>query len=145
MKNELLRHTLSTIHYRFGKSIEGYQESFGEFSLGNGSRSPKEIINHMYDVLYSTRVFIERESLPDEKIDKLDLKKEIERFHIELNKIDELLGKKSLDLSYSKRLIQGPISDIITHIGQISMLQRLNKNPIEGEDFSKSEIVTGLK
>ncbi len=144
MKNELLRHIISTIKYRFDKSIKGSHQSFGDFSLGNDSRSPIEIINHMYDVILSTRVFIEKETFPQGKSEKLGLDKEIERFNAELSKVDQLLAHKSLDINYSKRLLQGPFSDVLTHIGQLSMLQRFVENPIEREDFSRSDIKTGI-
>jgi hypothetical protein len=49
-----------------------------------------------------------------------------------------------LTVNYSKRLLQGPFSDILTHIGQVSMLQRLNGKPIDGEDFSAASIKTGI-
>jgi len=143
MNNELLRHIISTIEYRFEKSIKGSRQTFGDFSLGKQSRSPIEIVHHMYDVMYSTRIFIEQESLPKERIETLSFEIEIKRFNAELRKVDQLLDKKNLDINYSKRLIQGPFSDILTHIGQIAMLQRLVDNPIDGEDFSKSEIKTG--
>ncbi|MEO1418052.1 MAG: hypothetical protein AAFW00_22400 [Bacteroidota bacterium] len=144
MKNELLRHIISTIKYRFEKSINGSHQAFSDFSLGKGSRSPKEIIYHMNDVIYSTRIFIEEEFLPQEKLMSLSFDNEIERFKTELSRVDQLLDHKELDINYSKRLFQGPFSDILTHIGQIAMLQRLADNPIEREDFSGSEIKTGI-
>jgi hypothetical protein len=144
MNNELLRHIISTIKYRFEKSIKGSHQTFGDFSLGKESRNPREIVHHMYDVIYSTRVFIEQESLPQEKIEKLSFENEIERFNAGLSKVDQLLDEKNLDINYSKRLVQGPFSDILTHIGQIAMLQRLVDKPIDREDFSRSEIRTGI-
>ena len=145
MKNELLRHIISTIKYSFEKSINGSTDTFSDFSLGKDSRSPKEIVQHMNEVIYSTTVFIEKESLPQTKLEKLNFEKEIERFKAELSRADKLLDKENLDINYSKRLIQGPFSDLLTHIGQIAMLQRLVDNPIDGEDFSRSEIKTGEK
>ncbi|MGB3180765.1 MAG: hypothetical protein WBB45_05210 [Cyclobacteriaceae bacterium] len=144
MKNELLRHIISTIRYRFDKSVRGSKEAFADFSLGRESRSPAEIVHHMYDVIYSTRVFIEQESLPAGEIQLLGFEDEIDRFNLELGKIDRLLEERSLDINYSKRLVQGPFSDVLTHIGQLAMLQRLTGNPIDGEDFSGSNIKTGL-
>lgn len=135
---------ISTIKYRFEKSTNGSNEAFSDFSLGKESRSPKEIVEHMNDVIYSTRVFIEQESLPQHKIERLSFENEIERFKAELRRVDHLLDKENLDVNYSKRLIQGPFSDILNHIGQIAMLQRLVDNPIDGEDFSRSEIKTGI-
>ncbi|MGK0364764.1 MAG: hypothetical protein ACI85O_001822 [Saprospiraceae bacterium] len=58
MKNELLRHTIATIKYRFDKSFIDSKENFGEFNLGKGSRNPTEIVNHMYHVLNSTRTIV---------------------------------------------------------------------------------------
>lgn len=144
MNNELLRHIISTIKYRFENSVKGSQPAFGDFSLGNGSRSPRQIINHMYDVIHSTRVFIEQETLPQGEISELSFEDEIKRFNTELDRIDQSLDHKPLHINYSKRLVQGPFSDVLTHIGQIAMLQRLVENPIHWEDFSSSDITTGL-
>jgi len=142
MKNEYLRHTIATINYRFLKSVKDAKIEFGDFNLGKGSRSSNEIINHMYDVLNSTRIFIETEIFDKKTPEKLNFQMEIERFKMELNKIDKTLATKELNIDYSKRLLQGPLSDILTHIGQISMLQRLNNKPISAEDFSSAEINT---
>lgn len=140
MKNEYLRHTLATIDYRFQKSVKYRNTHFGDFSLGKASRSPKEIINHMYSVLSSTTLFIQEERIIKDEPDKLNLELEINRFNLEIKKLDKVLLEIELDLNYSKKLLQGPLSDILTHIGQISMLSRLNNNPIEKEDFSAASI-----
>ena len=136
MKNEFLRHTLSTIAYRFQKAMKKAEMDFGDFTLGKESRTPNEIINHMYHVLNSTRIFIVEERILKELPEKLNLKLEIDRFNFELKNIDYVLVDNDLGINYSKRLLQGPLSDILTHIGQISMLSRLYGNPITGEDYS---------
>jgi len=142
VKNEYLRHTLSTINYRFQKSVKYRNADFGDFSLGKESRSPKEIINHMYFVLRSTTLYIEEEKIQTVEPDKLNLELEIDRFSLEIQNLDKVLTENELDINYSKRLLQGPLSDVLTHIGQMSMLSRINNNPIEWEDFSSSKIQT---
>jgi len=142
MTNEYLRHTLATIQYRFQKSVKYKNDEFENFSIGKGSRSPKEIINHMYSVLNATKIYIEEERQVKEIPEKLILNLEIERFEQELKSLDMILSKKELPIAYSKRLLQGPLSDILTHIGQIAMLSRLNNHPIEAEDFSATVIKT---
>lgn len=144
MKNEFLRHTLSTIAYRFQKAVSKAETEFGNFTAGNGSRTPNEIINHMYHVLHTTRVFILEGNYSKEQPEKLNLESEIDRFNTEVRNLDILLTEKQLDINYAKRLLQGPLSDLLTHIGQISMLSRLNGNPIMGEDFSSATIKTGI-
>ena len=144
MKNEYLRHALSTISYRFQKAVKNAEINFGDFTIGKGSRTPNEIINHMYYVLSATRIYIQEESTPKQLPEKLNLKLEIDRFNLELKSLDKVLSDKELEMNYSKRLLQGPFSDILTHIGQISMLRRLSGNPIKGEDFSSAPITTGI-
>ena len=140
MKNEYLRHTLATIKYRFQKSVKYRNTEFGDFTLGKGSRTTREIIHHMFSVLKSTATFVLEERFLKELPEKLDLEEEINRFYTGIKDLDEALAHHELDINYSKRLLQGPLSDVLTHIGQISMLSRLNNNPIEGEDFSAATI-----
>jgi len=143
MKNEYLRHTIATIAYRFQKSVKNAGDDFGDFSAGKGSRTTNEIINHMYHVLSATRIHIEKERFEKELPKKMNLKLEVDRFNSELKHFDKTLADTALGMDYSKRLLQGPLSDILTHIGQISMLSRLNDNPIEGENFAAATIRTG--
>ena len=144
MENEFLRHTLSTIAYRFRKAVGNAETEFGNFSAGRESRTPIEIINHMYYVLRATRLFIDEEKYNQVQPEELDLKLEMNRFNAELKNLDNVIVNKELEINYTKRLIQGPLSDILTHIGQISMLSRLNGNPIMEEDFSSAPITTGI-
>ncbi|NOQ73138.1 MAG: hypothetical protein GQ574_14120 [Crocinitomix sp.] len=144
MKNEFLRHTIATIKYRFDKSISDRKENFGEFSLGKGSRNPTEIVYHMFQVIHATRTFLEEERFDAEQPSKLTIAAEIERFNQELIKTDTALDTDELPVLYAKKLLQGPFSDILTHIGQLAMLQRLNDKPIQGEDFSQAHIKTGM-
>jgi hypothetical protein len=145
MKNEFLRHTISTINYRFEKSATDRTEKFGKFSLGKESRNPIEIVNHMYHVLYATRIFIEEERLNTEQPKKTTLAEEIKRFNKELINIDKALDQNELPVNYAKKLLQGPFSDILTHIGQIAMMQRLFDNAIRPEDYSAASIETGMQ
>ena len=143
MKNEFLRHTLSTIDYRFQKSVKKADDNFGDFTLGKGSRTPRQIINHMYDVLHGTRLFVNQEKAETKEPELLSLESEIKRFNDELKTLDFVFSEKELEVNFVKRLLQGPLSDILTHIGQISMLSRMNDHPIKHEDFSAAHITTG--
>ena len=144
MENEYLRHTLSTIAYRFQKAVKNVEMDFGDFSAGRESRTPNEIINHMYHILNATKIYILKERSQKELPKKLNLKLEIDRFNLELKNVDNVLADKDLGINFTKRLLQGPFSDILTHIGQISILSRLDGNPIKGEDFSSASIKTGI-
>lgn len=142
--NEYLRHTLATIAYRFQKSVSGSTNEFGNFNLGYGSRKTTEIVNHIYQMLKATKDFIQDGKYDEEIPETLSLKLEIDRINDELQELDRVLTKKNLGSDFSKRLIQGPLADILTHIGQISMMSRLNGNSIDGEDFASAPITIGV-
>ncbi len=144
MKNEYLRHTVATIKYRFEKSVRNSKPDFGEFNPGNGSRNPSEIINHMYHVLSSVTSFLEKGETKTNQPKQMTLREEIIRFNHELSNVDEAMIGNEIEIAAGKKLLQGPLADILTHIGQISMLQRLHDNPIMEEDFSSAAIDTGL-
>ena len=143
MTNELLRHIVATIGYRFKKSITNSNENFGDFKIGKDTRTPTEIVNHMFDLLSKTKIFITEERFDNLAPTRLDFNSEVERFHLELSNLDNAFSKNELDINYSKRLLQGPLSDIMCHVGQISMLSGLNGNRIQAEDYSSATIQTG--
>lgn len=140
MENELLRHLLATISYRFEKVVNHVGTDFGRFSLGSGVRTPQEILNHMFQVLHLTGVFLQEERFIKFTPTQLPISEEVDRFRLEINKVAAILASKPLAVPYAKRLIQGPLSDILTHIGQLSMLSRLYGKPIAGEDFSSAKV-----
>ena len=143
IKNEILRHTLSTIAYRFQKSVRNAKEDFGNFQAANNSRTVIEIINHIFDIINKTKVFIKEDRFDKSIPVQLDFSSEIERLHTTLEELDFILTETNLDIEYSKKLVQGPLSDVISHIGQIALLRGLNGNKLKGEDFSLANIITG--
>ena len=42
-----------------------------------------------------------------------------------------------------EKLIQGPIGDALTHVGQIVMLRRVAGRPVRVESYFAAEIVAG--
>ena len=143
MKNELLRHTLSTIAYRFQKSVSSANEDFGNFRAAEDSRTAVEIINHIFDIINKTKVFIKDDRFDKSLPSQLDFKSEIDRFHDTLQELDFLLSETELEIDYSKKLMQGPLSDVLSHIGQIALMSGLDGNKIKGENFSSAKIITG--
>jgi hypothetical protein len=66
---------------------------------------------------------------------------EIDRFHDILEDVSRLLeaGTPLQGISESQ-LLQGPFSDVMTHIGQLSLLRRLFGSPVPPENFIFAEI-----
>jgi hypothetical protein len=144
MTNELLRHTLATIDYRFQNAIRNSNENFGTLKIGVDTRTPNEIVNHMFDLVSKTKTFIKEGRFDNVTPIPLDFDSEVNRFLLELNNLDSTFSTNELDMNYSKRLLQGPLLDIMCHVGQIAMLSGLNGNKIQAEDYSSATINTGM-
>lgn len=136
-----IRHILATIAYRFNKTVTNVDVAFGDFEAGNEVKTPNEIIHHITRVLlFAKEVF--NEEAPG-SIELLSFREETARFQKILNELDLLVCDVIIrDLPYYK-LIQGPLADVLTHVGQLAMLRRLYGSPISAEDFMEADIQSG--
>ena len=141
-KNQLLRHTLATIAYRFSKSVRSHQNSYADFQAGNDVRTPHEIVTHILQLLLWSGAAlrgVERGPKPPAQ----NFEAEILAVQEQIRLVDSLLEPEEIQISSANKLIQGPFSDILTHVGQLSMLRRLNKEILPSENFSIANIKAG--
>ena len=141
-KRELLRHTLATLAYRGGKAMREVPAEFAAYRLSDESRSPSEILAHIGDLLdwalcLAKGAHTWRESTP------LSWDRDVERFHLALQGLDDYLATDEPLSVPLERLFQGPIADALTHVGQIAMLRRVAGAPMRGENYFKAEILAG--
>lgn len=136
-----LRHLLATIAYRFQKSVDQSTPDFGNLDVGKGVRKPGEILHHMIQVLEYGKMILSKKQM--EKQPPLPWQAAILKFHEQLEILDSQIQALEEEEDRYKRLIQGPLSDVLTHIGQIAMLRRLYNEPIKRENFSKADIESG--
>jgi len=134
-KRSLLKHFLAALAYRTQKALREAPAEFGDFSVGNQTRTPSELVRHMTSVLgYSRTFFVGGQYRPDALP---TLAEEIERFHQMLETLAAHLdaGDPFLGDFTEERLLQGPFADAMTHAGQLAMLRRLYGDPIPPENF----------
>jgi hypothetical protein len=139
---EVLRHLVATIAYRGGKALRNAPAEFGAFTLGEGTRSAIQILAHISDLLeWSRRLAVgEKTWLP---IAPTDWDAEVARFFDGLANLDATLADEA-PLGFTvEQLIQGPITDIFTHIGQISLMRRRAGYPVRSEVMILSRIEAG--
>lgn len=135
---ELYRHTLATIAYRFQKAIQNAKPEYPFFEAGEGVRKPIDILHHMRLVLeYAKAIYTKQERL---KPNRLTWEEEINHFHSLLNELDHALVNLEIEEEILKKALQGPLSDVLTHIGQLATLRRLSGDPVSGESFVKANI-----
>jgi hypothetical protein len=138
----MLRHTLATIAYRGGKALRSAPPSFPSFRVGDKSRTPAEILAHIGDLL-DWALWLAKGEHTWHSSTPLPWDQEVKRFFGALEKFDDYLASDLPLGSPPEKLFQGPIADALTHVGQITMLRRLARSPMRGENYFKAEIVEG--
>jgi hypothetical protein len=142
-KREVLRHAVATVAYRGGIAVSGAPESFAMFRVNEGTRTPGEILAHIGELLEGSLYLLKGElvyiiSTP------LPWGEEVSRFFSAVGRLDSYLASDE-PLAYPvEKLIQGPIGDALTHVGQIVMLRRVAGSPVRTESYFTAEIVPGL-
>lgn len=139
---ELLRHMLATIAYRGGKAVRGAPDTFAGFQAGGATRTPGRILAHMGD-LFDWALTLARGEKAWCDATPLPWNQEAERFFQALTALDAYLASGQPLACSMETLLQGPIADALTHIGQINILRRVAGCPVRGENYSEAEIHAG--
>jgi hypothetical protein len=136
----LLRHSLATLAYRATRALG---DSTPEFAAFNGAgKRPDQILAHMGDLFDWALSMAEghprwHNSMP------LEWSAEQQRFFAALTAFDAFLASDVELHAPAERLLQGPVADAITHVGQLAMLRRMAGCPAKGENFYVAEIEAG--
>lgn len=141
-KRELLRHFLAAVAYRARKAILGAPVDFGNFEAGHGVRKPAEILFHMSNVLMHARSFLAPQARAETQIGSWET--EVTRLFSLLSELDHLLESGTpLHGRTEEQLLQGPLADAMTHVGQLAMMRRLDGAPLPKESFDEAPIRAG--
>jgi hypothetical protein len=139
---ELFRHALAALAYRAGKAMRGAPEGFAGFRSSDTSRTPGQILAHMGDLMdWTVTILRGAQAWKDTPPRAWD--QEVRRFYDSLGAVDAQLAGASPEHALLQRLVQGPLADAFTHVGQLTMLRRLAGSPVRGENYFIAEIVPG--
>lgn len=176
-----LRRLLATIDYRFALAVRDAPSDFGGFDVGEGVRTPFQIVRHLSDMLRlimeqfepvtmkttkptgdfasgpaptadhppgvapatelasnvapATEPLSGAASTTEDSSPMTEFEAESLRFRQLLRQLDEILAagarlsptREGLDFA---GLLQGPVSDALTHVGQLTLLRRLAGSPV---------------
>jgi hypothetical protein len=137
----MLRHMLATLAYRTQKALRGAPAQFGDFEVGQGVRTPHELVRHMTQVIGSARSKLRGGTFSADRLPAFA--EEVARFHLMLEALHADFGDPSLTASISdEQFLQGPLSDAMTHAGQLALLRRLCGEPVQAENFILAAVRT---
>ena len=137
----LLRHFVAAIAYRSAKALRDAPSTFATFEAGQKSRTPRQLVRHMSGVLNYALARVHEPRAP--LADRTSYEKEVERFFALLREFAEHLQELELGDAAAERLLQGPLADVMTHIGQLALLRRLSGSPVPPENFYRAAVDAG--
>ena len=141
-KRAVLRHMVATVAYRGGLAIKGAPESFATFHIHDTTRTPGEILAHIGDLLAGS-LHLAKGNLVQIESKPQPWQEEVTRFFSALKEFDSYLASAEPLACPVEKLVQGPIGDALTHVGQIVMLRRMAGKPIHSGGYFTAEIVPG--
>ena len=137
----VVRHLAATLAYRAAKVLRDVPPGFDVATVGPSTRRPVQIVAHMADLMAWALTMTRGE--PMWKAGGSDnWNGEVRRFFDGLVALDSALAVETRSGSIDT-LIQGPLADALTHVGQLAMLRGMTGAPIRPESYARAEIVSG--
>lgn len=138
----LLRHMLATLAYRAAKALRDVPAGFAEFRQGPATRTPCQIVAHMGDLMaWGERMAHGTPSWTAEGGSDWDT--EVKRFFDLVAAFDRALATAPSEGLRPEPIIQGPIADALTHVGQLNLLRGAFGAPVRPESYARAEIEPG--
>jgi hypothetical protein len=139
---EFLRLVVATIAYRGGKTVRDAPESFAAFGGGEAARTPAQILAHIGD-LFDWALSLVKGAQQWHNAVPQPWGDEAARVFESIARFDAYMASDAPLAAPAERLLQGPLADALTHVGQLAMLRRLAGAPIRGENYYVAEIAIG--
>ena len=137
----VLRHVVATLAYRASKVVRDAPADFAHASFGSSTRQPVHIVAHMGDLL-DWAVSLTRGEYVWAAKGSDDWDAEVARFFARLADLDANLHEPLPSEAVAK-LIQGPLADALTHVGQLAMLRGMHGAAIRPESYARAAIAEG--
>ncbi len=137
-----LRQLAATLAYRAAKVLRDVPPSFADFTCGDSTRTPVRIVAHMGDLM-AWAVTIADGEIKWNAGGTNDWDREVARFFDGLAALDRALAADGPFKGSVDKLIQGPLADALTHVGQLALLRGMAGAPIKPESYARAKIETG--
>ena len=138
----MLRHLVATLAYRAAKVLRDAPADFGGFHAGPAGRRPVQIVAHMADLM-AWAVTLAQGAYVWKAEGSDDWNTEVGRFFGGLAALDGALAGGALPEGAEEKLIQGPLADALTHVGQLALLRGMAGSPVRPEAYARADIAAG--
>jgi len=132
----------ATLAYRAAKVLRDVPADFGTRSFGDVTRQPVKIVSHMADLM-TWGVSMAHGGQEWKPSGVADWHTEVHRFFSGLAALDAAIAADGEFKGSVDKIIQGPIADALTHVGQLAMLRGMAGMPVRPESYARATITAG--
>jgi hypothetical protein len=133
---------VATLAFRGGIAISDAPENFAALRAGEATRSAGEILAHIGDLIQGSLYLMKGEFIYLQSPARL-WAEDVKRFFAAIEELDSFLASDAPLAQPIEKILQGPIADALTHVGQIVLLRRIAGKPIQAESYFTVEIKAG--
>jgi len=112
------------------------------FRVNEGTRAPGEILAHIGDLLEGSLHLLKGELIYLAS-PPLPWGEGVARFFSAAKLLDSHLASDAPLACPVEKLIQGPVGDALTHVGQLVMLRRMAGSPVRAVSYFTADIIPG--
>ena len=138
----LLRHAVATVAYRGEKSLREAPPGFGSFDAGASVRTPLVLVAHIGD-LFDWSLSLARGEGQWRESPPGAWDSEVARLYASIAAFDAYLASDAPLQGGVERLLQGPVADALTHVGQLMLLRRMAGAKVKSENYFRADVAPG--
>jgi hypothetical protein len=138
----VLRHLVATLAYRAAKVLRDAPPGFGAATFGASTRQPVLIVAHLADLM-TWAISLAHGQYVWKAEGSRDWDTEVARFFARLDELDRALAAAGAFDGAVEKLIQGPLADALTHVGQLAMLRGMAGAPVRPESYARATVTAG--
>ncbi|MEM6432172.1 MAG: hypothetical protein AAF708_23240 [Deinococcota bacterium] len=136
-----LRHLIAGLRFRLNHVCDGTDDSFASFNVGEDTRTPQEIVDHISQLADFTLTLFEAHER--RSLEVLTWSASCARADAFLADLDSAFASKHVHEGNPMTLEQalhGPLLDTATHIGQLATLRRLAGSPVARVRYWQADV-----
>lgn len=141
-EGRLLRQLAATVAYRAAKVLRDVPPDFANYTCGASTRRPVQILAHLGDLM-AWGVTMAHGDTKWNAGGSDDWDREVARFFAGLAALDAALAASGPFKGSVEKLIQGPLADALTHVGQLALMRGMAGVPVRPESYARAKIEAG--
>jgi hypothetical protein len=138
----VLRHLTATLAYRAAKVLADVPPGFATRVFGPSTRAPVQIVAHLADLM-RWAITMAQGGYTWKAEGGGDWAVEVQRFFAGLAALDRELAAEGPFQGSVDKIIQGPLADALTHVGQLALLRGMAGCAIRPESYARATIISG--